>query len=331
MTHAIDMQQPDPVANANPDLSAALKSFEAFTFAEQLPFLLFALRDGLTEHGLRQALQRSSGDLGLTPSNGKLLTDSRDLSLPVRQPQAQPAPEQSAGDELRKLAVATLQFVDDADVVDATRKHRRPSRSNMRAGRSDWVATPPVLNLRNPSIAIMMMVVFCVSFTLFWWERKTEALTFSTPQFLPIAEADLPPPATVTPVTQPVPPPPAVEVVRERASAPVNPVAANAPPPSNDATPSDEAPARPLPIYFRIRNLRDLSRIEGEIRNNSSSPLSIILRAVNANTQATTELSLDIAPGETKPYSTDDGLVMNTNDRLIVHSPPFQDRVLRVP
>jgi hypothetical protein len=178
-------------------------------------------------------------------------------------------------------------------------------------------------NFRTLSI-IVPVVVFCVSFAFMMRERKHQdqpASVLDAPQSSPVearatATAALP----QLPAPPPQLPPPAAALRRVTAS-----------PPPTKVTPSEDPPDPPLPISVHIRNLRNLNRIEGEVRNNSSAPLSVTLQDLNPNTQNTTELQLDIAPGETKTYSTDDGLVMAARDQLILHSPRFKDHVVRVP
>jgi hypothetical protein len=97
-----------------------------------------------------------------------------------------------------------------------------------------------------------------------------------------------------------------------------------------ESSPEEGQPAEPLPVAFHIRNRRDLHLIDGLITNISSKPLAITLRATNSSTQATSEISFQLAPGERKTYSSDD-LYMQSNDQLIVQSPPYQDRVVQVP
>ncbi|MGO9331098.1 MAG: hypothetical protein ACLQJ0_23720, partial [Steroidobacteraceae bacterium] len=106
---------------------------------------------------------------------------------------------------------------------------------------------------------------------------------------------------------------------------------ANTPDPEESLKPEDEGPARELPIAFHIWNRRDLGRIDGNITNITDKPMSITMRAVNAITQAASEIHFELAPGEKRPYSTEDGLYMQPNDELTIQSPPYQDRVVRVP
>jgi hypothetical protein len=108
-------------------------------------------------------------------------------------------------------------------------------------------------------------------------------------------------------------------------------ILASAEQPASISTQGSANAAAPMPIAFHIRNLRDQQRIEGEVRNVSSHELSITMQAVSASSGATTELQLTLAPGENKTYSTEDGLVMAAHDKLILSSPPFQNRVVQVP
>jgi hypothetical protein len=104
------------------------------------------------------------------------------------------------------------------------------------------------------------------------------------------------------------------------------------PAPTADAGNAAEGePPEALPVAFHIRNRRELNLIDGDISNIASKPLSITLRAVNANTQAVSEMRFQLAPGERRTYSSNDGLYMQANDELIVQSPPYPDRVVKVP
>jgi hypothetical protein len=95
--------------------------------------------------------------------------------------------------------------------------------------------------------------------------------------------------------------------------------------------PPEVLPMEPLPVAFHIRNRRDMHEIDGVITNISSNTLAITLRAIRAGTQTTSEMSFQLAPGERKTYSSNDGLDMQSNDQLVVQSPPYQDRVVQVP
>ena len=170
-------------------------------------------------------------------------------------------------------------------------------------------------------IILTMVLSFCVSFAIMYWERKIQE------RAAPIVES-APSVAASAPASAPVRPPVAQH---QEPAASANRSAVSADRPPETVTPGDEAPEAALPVAFHIRNRRDLNKIDGDIRNISDKPMSITLRAVSSGTQATSEIRFQLAPGERKAYSTDDGLNMQTNDELIVESPPYQDRVIRVP
>jgi hypothetical protein len=180
-----------------------------------------------------------------------------------------------------------------------------------------------VINFRTLFI-VVPVAVFCASFAFMMWQRQSQDQPVSIPNAARGAPVETP--ATETVTAQPPPPPrqqfPAAAVSRLPVSRPSAPTVTE---------PSEEPPAPPLPIAFHIRNLRNLNRIEGEVRNNSSEPLSVTLQDVSPGNQVTSEWHLDIAPGETKPYSTDDGFGMTAHDQLVLHSPPFKDRSFRIP
>jgi hypothetical protein len=180
------------------------------------------------------------------------------------------------------------------------------------------------VNFRTFCILLAAGVVSCLGFA-FAYQRYQESREVSAPDELqsPMAQtAAVTQRSSVAPLSYPA--------VTSAASLVAVPSPAIASVPTAGAS-SDDAPAKYLPVAFHIRNLRDRNRIEGEARNISSIPMSLTIRAVNASTQGITELQLELAPGETKSYSTDNGLVMMSHDQIILHSPPYQDRTVRVP
>jgi hypothetical protein len=166
-----------------------------------------------------------------------------------------------------------------------------------------------------------MLVSFTISFVVMYGQRKAQESSAPFLQATPNVEVS-------APAAVPAGPPYAEH---QEPVAPARRTVASGDRPAEAVMPSEEAPAEALPLAFHIRNRRDLNKIDGDIRNISSNPMSITLRAVNSSTQATSEIRFQLAPGERRTYSTDDGLYMQTNDQLIVQSPPYQDRVVRVP
>jgi hypothetical protein len=168
-----------------------------------------------------------------------------------------------------------------------------------------------------------MVITFSVSFAIMFWQRKTQEQPVPMVEATPDVAVSSPPAAPARPSI----------AERREPVAPAGRTVASADHFSEAVQPSEEepAPAEPLPVAFHIRNRRDLNMIDGDILNTTSKPMSITLRSVNPSTQATSEIHFQLAPGERKTYSTNDGLSMQANDQLIVQSPPYQDRVVQVP
>ncbi len=122
-------------------------------------------------------------------------------------------------------------------------------------------------NFLPRSVILTMVVSFSVSFAIMYWQRKTQQ------QPVPIAEAasgiavSAPPAAPIRP--------PMVE--HQEPIVPASRTAANADRPTETVTPDEEAAAEVLPVAFHIRNRRDLNKIDGDIRNITSKPMSITL------------------------------------------------------
>jgi hypothetical protein len=167
-----------------------------------------------------------------------------------------------------------------------------------------------------------MLVSFTISFAVMYGQRKAQQSS------VPFVDATPNIPRSA-PAAVPARSPPIAD--HQDPTAPASRTVARANRPAEAVMPSEEPPAEALPVAFHIRNRRDLNKIDGDIRNITSKPMSITLRAVNSSTQATSEIRFQLAPGERRTYSTDDGLFMQTDDQLIVQSPPYQDRVVRVP
>ena len=176
-------------------------------------------------------------------------------------------------------------------------------------------------NFLPRSIVVTMLVSFTISFAVMYGQRKAQESSVPFVDATPNIPRSAPRAApAATPIAE-----------HQGPTSPASRTVAHANRPAEAVMPSEEAPAEALPVAFHIRNRRDLNKIDGDIRNITSKPMSITLRAVNSSTQATSEIHFQLAPGERRTYSTDDGLYMQTDDQLIAQSPPYQDRVVRVP
>lgn len=177
------------------------------------------------------------------------------------------------------------------------------------------------------SIIGVLVVSYLASVAILYWQRDNDRIgppqgynagpraTFTPPAATgDTNQAALPAPPGIP--LAPVPSRPAVVAIR----------------PVETAAP-DEAPVArlPLPIAFHIWNRRAIGRIEGDVTNGTSAQLLLTLRAENPETHTPSEISLSLAPGEKRSYSTDDGLAMQSGDTLTLHSGTYMDRVVRVP
>lgn len=178
-------------------------------------------------------------------------------------------------------------------------------------------------NFLPRSIILTMVVSFLISFAIMFWQRRAQEQSAPMLPSTPSVAAGVPAAAPAqTPIAEHQEPvPPASQSV----------AAADRPAEAMRSSDEEPVPAEAIPVAFHIRNRRDLNKIDGDVKNITSKPMSITLRSVNSITRATSEIHFELAPGERKIYSTDDGLYMQTNDQLTVHSPPYQDRVVRVP
>jgi hypothetical protein len=162
--------------------------------------------------------------------------------------------------------------------------------------------------------AIALVVVFVVSFAFMWWQR-----TASDPA--------LPEAASSAPALQP--PPPAVEHDAPAPPMPA-PAAPAAPPPLASAAASTTEEL--VPVDFNVYNRRRRNVIEGYVTNMTDKPLSVAVQGISASTQhLSSQIQLDLEPGEKKNFSTEDGLQLQANDSVVLHSPPYQDRSMQVP
>jgi len=191
--------------------------------------------------------------------------------------------------------------------------HRSTTLRGCTAG-SLAVAVTPVR-----SIVVTMLVSFTVSFAVMFWQREPRDATV-------VASNAPAPKATYNEAAAIRRPAPADRSAAEPATGP-----ALSAPPGSSADQAAEPSAEPLPIAFHIRNRRDLNRIEGDIANITDKAMPITMRAVNAVTRATSEVQFELRPGEKKSYSSESGPYMQTNDQLIIQSPPYRDRVVQVP
>ena len=234
-------------------------------------------------------------------------------------------PAQRHGDGLRELAAAANILVVEDQALGLHGGNVGSSGAKARKSRRFRVPDPPLTNLQNPSlpmsisIPMVMIVSFSLTLGIMLWQRHIERL--ATPELkaaaAPLAERRGP--SSLAPVHDADEPPPLPRPIK--ATTPQS-VAQRSVESEGDRSPGV------VPVAINIWNRRNRHRIEGYVSNTSDKPLSLTLKVVG---QGNSVLQLNLPPGARKEFSSDSGFDMQENDRVVVHSEPFQDIVTDVP
>ena len=177
----------------------------------------------------------------------------------------------------------------------------------------------------RPALAISGVLVasFLASFALMWraWNTSPAAVPVSAASPRPMSAREprlLPAPAAAAPDHTPM-------SAAARPAAPVRP----APP---DAEAAEETDASgPMPLGINVYNRRNRHRYEGYVQNTSNRPLSVTLEVVAADGRGNSTLQLELPAWGRQDFSSDSGFDMQSNDRIVVHSDPYQDITVVVP
>ena len=179
-----------------------------------------------------------------------------------------------------------------------------------------------VVNLGSLRIALVMIVVFFISFGIMWRQRQTQDVDMPMPRSTPVAAehtgAPLPV-ATAAPVIDPrdaVPPPIAVQRVQPAASL---------------GSVNDAASRQIMPVSIHIWNRERKHKIEGAVQSLSTTTIFITARVESDATHDTSEFQLVVDPGQTQIFSTDNGLQIHSRDQITFHSSPYEDQTHIVP
>jgi hypothetical protein len=187
------------------------------------------------------------------------------------------------------------------------------------------------------SIALTMVVSFCLALAYFWWQQHP---------FAPVPSVRLP----QTPGMQrtSVPPP---RVPHDRQSD-ITPVSAPAPRAlAVPETPQPNYEGPPLPVLFAVttetvtrgESNGDEPHAESEsadtptsvkranISNASDQPLDVTVIAVDIPTQKTSQASVFLTPGGQQSLGPDAGLHMESGDQITLRSRGFHDLTETVP
>jgi hypothetical protein len=81
----------------------------------------------------------------------------------------------------------------------------------------------------------------------------------------------------------------------------------------------------PVPVMLNAKRDRETQQIKGALRNMSSRRLVISITAMNAATGVGSSAQVVLEPSSTIGLS-EAGLSIEPGDRIVMHSPPYQDR-----
>jgi hypothetical protein len=178
------------------------------------------------------------------------------------------------------------------------------------------IGRKPVQDPRPREWVLTMLGSAALTFAILMWQHKTEG----TAPALPVSQS--PRPAQSAPVPQPAMVQPVSSVVAAAPKRPAAPIA---------AVPEDNPGGPALPLTYNVFNRRGRHKIEGFVRNMSPETLSLTLQVMNASGEAAAQQNLVLAPAEQKNFGTDSGLNMQSGDKVIFRSPPYQDTTIEIP
>ncbi len=167
-------------------------------------------------------------------------------------------------------------------------------------------------------IGLTMIVSFAVTCAfLLWKQRASEApLRLSAPVTIPQPAHSLT-----------TPPARAAEAAESRA-----PMAVPSAETAGSAGTETSAAARSelVPVTVRMRNFRHEGRVEGSIQSLSPKPLNVAIEGSDRQGGQVGELTISLAPFETKPFGSDQGLDLKPGDLLRVQSQGYREQEVEV-
>jgi hypothetical protein len=175
----------------------------------------------------------------------------------------------------------------------------------------------PLDNYRNLSIVVTMLVSFTLGFVYLYWHAPPD-WPKSGPQPLAVA-AETAPAMPIMPrlasVSQPAPVPLGQVLARtmhtQQTEAP---------------SPNDAPPSEMVPVLVTLLNPG-----EGSIRNQRDEELPVTISETNQHLGQVAQIQMVLGSSEKKKFTVNDGLPMQSSDRIIVHSSGFLDQESQIP
>jgi hypothetical protein len=173
-------------------------------------------------------------------------------------------------------------------------------------------------------LSIIGVMVLSFTAALLWLrqgERPRDILASSPADSVP-AKSPVVEFKAVSPSIGPVPRPVAVSVPAARQKASREP---------SELAQADEPKTGPVPIGINVYNRRARHRFEGYIASSTPRPLSVTVDVVDKDGRPIGSHQFELAPWQHIEFNSESGFAMGTTDRLVVHSPPYDDVTVDVP
>jgi hypothetical protein len=164
-------------------------------------------------------------------------------------------------------------------------------------------AAAPRRDARNAyrGIGLTMVLSFTVTFTCLLWNQRAARIPLPA---IPAAPRESLRASTASP---------AAEIVGPSSTAAVA-----------------GAPADSVPVTVRIRNFRHEGRVEGSVQSLSPTSLNVFVVGSDRHGRQIGALRLSLAPFETKPFGSDEGLDLQPGGQVLVQSQGYRDRQVGV-
>jgi hypothetical protein len=174
------------------------------------------------------------------------------------------------------------------------------------------IGRKPVQDPRPREWVVAMIASAALTFAILMRQHKPEGTPPELQSPHPAQPAPTAPPARMQPASSDL------TAAPRQAAAPIA------------AVPEDKGgPA--LPLTYNVFDRRGRHKIEGFVRNMSAETLSLTLQVMDASGEAGAQQNLVLAPAEQKNFGTDSGLNIQSGDKVIFRSPPYQDISVDVP
>jgi hypothetical protein len=176
----------------------------------------------------------------------------------------------------------------------------------------------PSMNDGRRTAFLLTLYILVATSLIVAWELFSERTPVSVSNLnIPHLASSPPPPPPPRERARHREPPPTVDPPVHAAATPVISAVAVEPPADMSTY---------LPASLMTKHVKHANNVKAFLSNMSASPLAVDVQIVNSATQAVTSQRLELQPYETKTFGDQDGILLNSGDRVTLRSPPFRDR-----